>query len=200
MSKNESDLIRRAKDGDSSAFEDLVLTHQTKVYNLALRMTGNPEDALDLSQETFIRVYKALPLFKGQSTFSTWIYSIASNICLDFLRKQKKKKAVSISFSDLSKEDDSAFELPDSRFDPEREYEKAELRDAIAAGLDTLSPEHREILILREINGLSYREICDALDLEEGTVKSRISRARLQLCNFLGNNSGKKASKERKGR
>ena len=86
MSKNESDLIRRAKEGDSSAFEELVLTHQTKVYNLALRMTGNPEDALDLSQETFIRVYKALPLFKGQSTFSTWIYSIASNICLDFLR------------------------------------------------------------------------------------------------------------------
>ena len=199
MPKNEADLIARAKDGDTQAFEKLVLEHQTKVYNLALRMTGNAEDALDLSQETFLRVYKALSLFKGQSSFSTWIYSIASNICLDFLRK-RKKKGISLSLSDISGEENAAADIPDIRFDPAHEFEKAELRAAIAAGLDALSPEHREILILREINGLSYQEICDALDLEQGTVKSRISRARIQLCKFIGNYSGEKPSKEEKGR
>ncbi len=194
----ELELVRCAKDGDAASFEELVKLHQTRVYNLALRMSGNSEDALDLSQEVFLRIYKALPLFKEQSAFSTWVYSIASNVCIDFVRKQSKLKTVSLS-SD-SETDAIALEIPDNRYQPELEYEKAELREAISAGLSSLSDEHREILVLREICGLSYQEICDALDLEGGTVKSRLSRARNQLCVFLRNMPAKKTSKKEKGR
>lgn len=194
----ELELVRCAKDGDAASFEELVKLHQTRVYNLALRMSGNSEDALDLSQEVFFRIYKALPLFKEQSAFSTWVYSIASNVCIDFVRKQSKLKTVSLS-SD-SETDAIALEIPDNRYQPELEYEKAELREAISAGLSSLSDEHREILVLREICGLSYQEICDALDLEGGTVKSRLSRARNQLCVFLRNMPAKKTSKKEKGR
>ncbi len=194
----ELELVRNAKDGDANAFEELVKLHQKRVYNLALRMSGNSEDALDLSQEVFLKIYKALPLFKEQSAFSTWVYSIASNVCIDFVRKQSKLKTVSLS---ADEEKDSAMpEIPDSRYQPELEYEKKELRESISAGLSALSDEHREILVLREICGLSYQEICDALDLESGTVKSRLSRARNQLCVFLRNMPAKNTSKKEKGR
>lgn len=194
----ELELVRSAKDGDAASFEELVKLHQKRVYNLALRMSGNPEDALDLSQEVFLRIYKALPLFKEQSAFSTWVYSIASNVCIDFVRKRNKLKTVSLSPD--SETDSSVPEIPDNRYQPELEYEKTELRESIAAGLSTLSDEHREILVLREICGLSYQEICDALDLEGGTVKSRLSRARNQLCVFLRNMPVKNTSKKEKGR
>lgn len=196
--QEELELVRCAKDGDAHAFEELVKLHQNRVYNLALRMSGNAEDALDLSQETFLRIYKALPLFKEQSAFSTWVYSIASNVCIDFIRKQNKLKTVSLSQE--AENDSPSFEIPDNRYHPELEYEKRELRDAISAGLSSLSDEHREILVLREICGLSYQEICDSLDLEAGTVKSRLSRARNQLCKFLRNMPAKKTSKKEKGR
>ncbi len=194
----ELELVRCAKDGDAASFEELVKLHQKRVYNLALRMSGNSEDALDLSQEVFLRIYKALPLFKEQSAFSTWVYSIASNVCIDFVRKQSKLKTVSL-YPD-AETDAAVLEIPDNRYQPELEYEKAELREAISAGLSALSAEHREILVLREICGLSYQEICDALDLESGTVKSRLSRARNQLCVFLRNMPVKKSSKKEKGR
>ena len=197
MPQKESDLIRRAQGGDDDAFEALVRAYQTRVYNLALRMSKNAEDAFDLTQETFIRIYKALSLFKGQSAFSTWVYSIASNVCIDFARRQKKHRERSVSLSDAGGE---ALDIPDVRFRPDTELERAELRRAIAAGLDSLSPEHREILVLREIWGLSYSEICEVLDLEAGTVKSRISRARVQLCVFLRNKAGENPSKEKEGR
>ena len=199
MPEQELDIVRRDKNGDEEAFEILVTTYQKRVYNLALRMAGNPEDALDLSQEVFIRIYKALALFKEQSSFSTWVYSIASNACIDFSRKQKKRKAVSLSFSD-AENGETVLDIPDSRYQPENEYAKKELKETIAEGLNRLSPEHREILVMREINGLSYQEIGDALDLEPGTVKSRICRARDQLCRFLGNKTGMAPSKQGKGR
>ena len=197
MGETDLSLVKRAKNGDASAFEELVVLYQKKVYNLSLRMCGNTEDAFDLSQETFLRAYKALPFFKEKSSFSTWIYSIATNVCIDFARKQNRFKTVPLHMPDENN-DDIAFDIPDTRYQPETEYEKAELREAVARGLQTLSPEHREILVLREIGGLSYREIGDSLNLEPGTVKSRINRARLQLCAFLGNNPRTKASNNKK--
>ena len=119
-------------------------------------------------------------------------------MCIDFIRKQNKLKTVSLSQE--AENDSPSFEIPDNRYHPELEYEKRELRDAISAGLSSLSDEHREILVLREICGLSYQEICDSLDLEAGTVKSRLSRARNQLCKFLRNMPAKKTSKKEKGR
>lgn len=199
MSSKDLDLVSRAKSGDSAAFEELVVLHQNKIYTLCLRMSGNAEDALDLSQESFLRIYKALPFFKEQSSFSTWAYSIATNVCIDFTRKMKKRKTVPLHVTDEHGEE-VLREIPSNLYHPEQEYEKTQLREAIAAGLDSLSPEHREILILREISGLSYQEIGEVLDLESGTVKSRINRARIQLCDFLRNNQGESPSNKRKGR
>ena len=189
---SEKILVEKAKNGDSSAFEKLYDLYATKVYNTALRMTRNAEDALDLSQEIFIRVYKSLPFFKGDSSFSTWLYSIASNACIDFTRKETKKKHDSV---------DEALQLPDVKT-PESELEKRQLREDIANAISSLPPNLREVIVLREINGLSYAEIADALDIEEGTVKSRISRAREKLCILLseyGNKNKTSPSKDKKG-
>lgn len=192
---DELNLVEKAKNGDESAFEALYDKYSGKVYSLALRMTKNPEDALDLSQDVFIRVYKSLVFFKGQSSFSTWLYSIASNACIDFTRKETKRKTESLN-------ENSFTEIPDLR-SPEHETEKKELRTAIATAIDALPYDQREVIVLREINGLSYTEIADALDIEVGTVKSRIARARERLCKNLSEYGNKKApssSKNMKGR
>ncbi len=192
----EMKLVLRAQKGDNDAFSELVSLYEKKVYNLTLRMTRNPEDALDLSQEIFIRIYKSLPLFKAQSTFSTWVYSIASNTCIDFTRKEAKRKTLSI-------DEEEYFDIPDLKHQPEACAENNELRKQIAAGIDSLSSEHREVIVLRELNGLSYEEIADALDISCGTVKSRICRAREKLCSYLskyGNKPSKNSSNNTKGR
>ena len=188
----EAGLVEKAKSGDMTAFEALYDMYAAKVYNTALRMTRNSEDALDLAQEIFIRVYKSLPFFKGDSSFSTWLYSIASNACIDFTRKESKKKHDPV---------DEAFKLPDI-ITPESEHEKKQLREDIANAISSLPPNLREVIVLREINGLSYAEIADALDIETGTVKSRISRARERLCIILSEYGNKKktpSSKDKKG-
>lgn len=189
---SDKNLVMKAKSGDVKAFEALYDKYNGKVYGLALRMTENPDDALDLAQEIFIRVYKSLAFFKGDSSFSTWLYSIASNACVDFSRSKNRKKADSI---------DEALSLPDLKT-PENEFEKKELREAIAAAISALPFDMREVIVLREINGLSYGEIANALDIEVGTVKSRISRGREKLCTLLkdyGNKKGNPSSKNVKG-
>lgn len=182
--EEELELVIRVRSGDADAFEALMLEHQKKVYNLALRMVGNEEDAKDMAQEAFIRAYNSIDGFRGDSKFSVWLYRLASNICIDFLRGRVKKQTLSLTFDD---EDESSeeFQIPDDRFSPEKEIERRELRRAVDDGLMTLSPDYRQILLLREINGLSYEEIGQALGLEEGTVKSRIFRARKKLCAYL---------------
>ena len=188
---SENKLIEKAKNGDSSAFEALYDIYAQKVYNLALRMSRCPEDALDLSQEIFIRVYKSLPFFKGDSSFSTWLYSIASNACIDFTRRESKRKTQAA--------EDFILEIPDIST-PESEYEKKSLRENIAHAISALPQNLREAIVLREINGLSYGEIADALDIETGTVKSRISRGREKLCSLLseyGNKRENPSSKDK---
>ena len=180
----EQELVRAAQSGDQSAFAMLVTANQTMVYSLAYRMTGNPEDAADLTQEAFLNAWRSLGTFGGQSAFSTWIYRLTSNACIDFIRKEKRRSSLSMTLEDNDEEDRQA-DLPDERWSPQRELERREAREAVRQGLAALSPEHREVLILRELEGLSYTEIAQCLDLEEGTVKSRIARARLALRDFL---------------
>ena len=189
-----TEIVKRAVEGDTKAFETLVLTYQKKVYNIAFRMTGNQEDAFDLSQEAFIKAYKSLSGFKMESKFSTWIYSIISNLCIDFCRKRKRLSEVPLSYG----EDNKDAEISDERFLPEKEFERAEMREIIEESLSSLSLEHRQIFTMRDIEGLSYQDISDALDIEVGTVKSRISRAREQLRKIIaghGNLSSCGASK-----
>ena len=177
-------VIRRVQRGDANAFEYLVAAYEKNVYNLALRMTGNPEDAEDMAQEAFLKAYSSLDSFRGDSKFSVWLYRIVSNVCLDFLRKQKKRQSFSLSMEDDDGEE-GELELPDLRRLPEDELEKKLTRDAVQRGLAQLPEDARQILLLREIQGLSSEEIGEALGLEPGTVKSRIFRARKKLCAFL---------------
>lgn len=180
----EQELVARAKAGDDEAFAQLMRDNEKRIYNLTLRMTGNPEDAMDLAQEAFLNAWRGLKFFKGDSAFSTWVYRLASNACIDFLRRQKRRQDISVPMPTYE-DDDSQPDIPDDRFLPEQELERQELRQAVLQGLEQLSLEHRQVLVMREINGLSYQEIADVLDLEAGTVKSRIARARISLRKIL---------------
>ncbi len=200
--QEEREIIEKVLSGDTEAFEALVIEHQNKVYSLALRMVGNEEDARDMAQEAFIRAFNSLTGFRGDSKFSVWLYRLTSNICIDFIRSRAKKRTVSMTWTDEDGDDAGELEVPDERFSPEAQLERTLTRESVRRGLDSLSPQYREILLLREINGLSYDEIGEALGIEPGTVKSRIFRARKKLCDFLvseGNIPGFGASNAPKG-
>ena len=182
--EEEERVIARVLEGDGNAFESLVLANQRKVYNLCLKMTGNPSDAEDLAQDAFIRAYHSLGSFKGDSSFTKWLYRLTTNVCIDHLRREKRRDIGSLTYQDEAGTVQE-LEVPDMRFTPEPALERREVEEGISRGLKSLSAEHREILIMREIEGLSYEEIGAILGLTPGTVKSRISRARLNLSKFL---------------
>ena len=155
---------------------------------------------MDASQETLLRAYRSLGGFQGDSRFSVWLYRMTSNVCIDLLRKRKRRAEVSMTVTNEDDEE-SELEIPDERFSPESALDKAECARAVREGLEKLPEEYRRILTLREIGGLSYEELADALELELGTVKSKLFRARKKLCSLLlesGNFSGADASKGRK--
>ena len=196
----EQELVARARRGDESAFEALVTDNEKRIYNLCRRLTGNQEDAAELTQEAFLNAWRGLGRFQGESSFSTWLYRLATNACIDFLRKEKRRQSLSMTVSLDDEEEARQVELPDERYAPEGALERAEARRAVAEGLERLTLEHRQVLVMREIHGLSYAEIGQVLGLEEGTVKSRIARARGALRKVLterGNLFGEPSSKKR---
>ena len=175
-------LLQRAKDGDQAAFGELVTLYEKKVYALTLRMCKHPEDAAEASQEAFLAAWQGLKFFRGEASFSTWLYRLASNACVDLLRRESRHRTA----AGPSLDDEGVYlDVADSAPSPHAIAESNELKQQIEEGLRTLSPEHREVLILREIHQLSYDEIAQTLSLDSGTVKSRISRGRKQLRNFL---------------
>jgi RNA polymerase sigma factor (sigma-70 family) len=183
--EEENDAIRRVLSGSTDAFGPIVEAYQKNVYNLALRMTGNPEDALDMSQEAFIKAYNSLPSFRGDSKFSVWLYRIVSNVCLDFLRT-RNRRGPTVPLTRQSEDgEETDMEICDAGAMPEEELERKLTREAVRKGLLTLPADQRQILLLREIQGLTYEEIGRTLGIEEGTVKSRIFRARKKLCAYL---------------
>lgn len=187
---DDRELVERARAGDSSAFEVLVTKYQQRVYNLALRMTGNEEDAFDLSQEAFIKAWRGLETFQFDAQFSTWLYRLTSNACLDFLRAQKRRKTVSLTYEDDEGEE-TQIDVVDPAPDPEQAALASEDRELLRCALDALDDESREIITLRVIDDLRYDQIAEVLGVKEGTVKSRLSRAREKLKKKLlqiGNN------------
>ena len=178
------ELAERAKQGDQDAFEQLVRNNQSKVWSLALRFTGDRETAADLAPEAFLRAWQGLSSFQGESSFSTWIYRLTANVCVDYLRKKARREAVEPVVS-LDDPGGSWAEPADWEQDPQRRLERAERGRALARGLSRLPDWQRQALVLRELSGLSYREIGEKLDLDMGTVKSRIARARLNLRKIL---------------
>ena len=183
--EEEARLVREIRAGDGDAFETLVREHQTRVYNLALRMTGNEEDALDISQETFLKAWRTLGKYRGDCSLGSWLYRIASNLSIDLLRKNKRRQTEKVVSLDDPGEDGRPLELPDLREEPQTILEREENRRAVWECLEKLPEEQKLILVLRDVNGLSYEEIAASMGLELGTVKSRIFRAREKLANLL---------------
>ena len=193
-------LIRRAQRGDADAFEQLLLEHQKNVYNLCYRMAGNPDDAMDLSQETFLRAWRCLDQYQFASAFSTWLYRLCSNICIDFLRRRRRQQTVPLTFEDADGEEQT-YAVPDAQPLPEERVELKLTRETLAAAMAQLLPEHRAVLQLRVVNEMSYEQIADVLDIQIGPVKSRLSRARNQLKKILerGNLSRRASSESMEG-
>ena len=177
--------VTLARAGDQDAFAELVRLYQRPIYNLALRMTGTPEDAEELTQTAFLNAWRGLERFQEDASFFTWLYRLATNACIDFLRHEKRRYAVLQTVSLDDEERQAVAQLPDYRHAPEEKALQRDLHETLNKAIQALSLEHREILIQREIDGLSYQEIAELLDLELGTVKSRIARARLALRRIL---------------
>lgn len=190
--QEEKSIIQRVVGGEKNAFEELVLANQKNVYNLALKMLRNEEDALDISQEAFIKAYRNLSGFRFDSRFSVWLYKLTYNLCIDAIRKERSLRSnLGANPLSLDFEDDSGdalpVEIPDVRNLPEDNVLRRELRSSIVDGINELSLKHREILVMREITDMGYEEISVVLGISCGTVKSRLSRARLSLAQLLEN-------------
>lgn len=177
---NEQELILRTQEGDETAFEALVRLYDKKVYTLCRRMCISEEDAQEAAQDAFLAVWRAIGAFRQESSFSTWLYRLATNACIDLLRRNKRSGG-SVSLDD----EETAPELVDTRPLPQQELERRETQRLIEDGLRALPEDYRAILLLREVQGLSYTEIAEVTQLELGTVKSRISRGRILLRNYL---------------
>ncbi len=173
---DERELIQKAGRGDAYAFEQLMAAHESRMYAVALRMCGNREDAQDCLQEAMLRVYRAMSSFKGQSSFSTWVYRITMNSCLDELRRRKSRTATSL---DAMLE--NGFAPSDESDTPEQNSLRNEQRRVMERAIANLPEDMRAAVVLRDIQGCSYEEIAQALSANVGTIKSRISRGREKL-------------------
>jgi len=176
----ERELIMRAKQGDEASFEALILSCKGKAYNIAYRYMRNEEDALDVMQESFIKIYRHLEKFNEQSQFDTWVYRIVVNACNDMLRKNKNKTINDTIYKNKDSED-VFIEIADKGPRPDEILENKEKSKYILSCLEKTGHDHKEILILRDIQGFSYEQIAQILNCSMGTVKSRLSRARLKL-------------------
>src|SRR5213082_4030978 len=177
----EMELVKRARRGDLAAYDDLVRRYQERIYATIYHMTSNHEDANDLAQEAFIKGYQALKSFKGGSSFYTWVYRIAVNKTINFLKQRKNKTQMSLDNLDYHVEHDPDFVALISDKTPRREVNLAELQEKLNAAMQRLSEPHRLVVTLHDVQGLSHEEIAKIMGCNIGTVRSRLFYARQQL-------------------
>ena len=183
---DENRLIEACKKGDRAAFGELISKYERLVYSTVRLKVGNENDALDVSQEVFIKLWRHIGKYRGDCRFSTWVYKVAVNACLDFLRREKNNVTESMPTRVDDDGDEVTVEIADENTpSPESHVENNEKIAAVREAIGKLSPEQREVILLRDIEGYSYDEISEMLHLEIGTVKSRINRARNNLREIL---------------
>lgn len=186
---SEEELILRAQRGDVKAFDHLMTQVQGRIYGLLYNMTSSKEDAEDLLQEVFIKAYRVLPKFRGQSSFYTWVYRIAVNRAINFVKRRRKRQGLSLDDLDLSIERDPALVELASTESPERMIRLKELQENLNNALQTLSEKHRAVVIMHDIQGMPHHEIAEVLGCSSGTVRSRLFYARRELQAHLSETS-----------
>ena len=186
---SDEELIHRFQNGDLYAFDLIVRRYKDQLLNFSYRFLGNLEEAEDVVQETFLRLYRNKKAYRQIAKFSTWLYTITSNLAKTELRKRKRRKLISIT--DMGY-DDKEYEIEDQGADTERDVDSLIKEKIIQEAIEELSPRFREVIILRDIQELSYEEVGEILKIPLGTVKSRVNRARLKLQSKLQNVMAKK--------
>lgn len=182
----DEELVRRFNDGDRDAFSELVRRYQDRIFTLCLRWMRNRDVAEEVAQDVFVAVYKALPRFRGEAKFSTWIFRVATNHCKNRrLYRQRRHADQHEPLEGTPRDDGPVRQLPSDNPGTDRGTHRSEAEKLLQDALDTLDESHRTIIVLRDIEGLPYEEIADILDLAKGTVKSRLHRARAQLARTL---------------
>lgn len=174
--KDQEKIIARARRGDADAFEQLVVSYRDQVFRLALRMCGSEADADEVAQEAFLSAWKALPNFRGESQFSTWLYQLTTHAAIDLMRREKRQ---------IAADDITEVSAADPAPSPQQQAEQSEQREIVRDAILQLAPEQREVVVLRFMEELSYEEIGAVLKLPSGTVKSRLNRAKAQLKEIL---------------
>lgn len=180
-------LVESARRGDLRAFDELVTRHRARIFAMIRNMTHNEAEAWDLSQEVFIKAWKALPRFEARARFSTWLYRIAHNLVYDWARKRKLESAGELNDEIFATEriDPSSTTTPSQAQRPDQQLHRSELREKIEAALAKLSIHHRQVIVLKDVQGLAYKEIADVMDCSMGTVMSRLHHARKKLQTML---------------
>jgi RNA polymerase sigma-70 factor (ECF subfamily) len=185
-------LVRRCVAGDSAAWQEIVQQYHRRIYNICYRFSGSPDDASDLTQEVFIKIYRTLGTFDGsRAAFMTWVTTVTRNLLVDHFRKGKYDRVTeSLEAAPGGQEDGLTLveQLQDQSISPERRVQRLQVQKVVHEALQKLSPELREALILRDLQDMDYKEIAQVLKIPEGTVKSRINRGRTELARLLQRN------------
>jgi RNA polymerase sigma-70 factor, ECF subfamily len=184
---SELDLVKRCQAGDSEAFDELVVRYRTRVFGMIYNMVHSEQDAWDLAQDSFVKAWKSIKRFRGQSSFYTWIYRIVMNVTIDWLRK-KQVKGTGAEFDDaiqLKEIEPASRTVPKADALPSEKMEQTEIREQIDQAIAQLSPDHRAVILMKEIEGMQYHEIAEALECSIGTVMSRLFYARKKLQTLL---------------
>ncbi len=182
---SDAELVGLSRGGDTGAFEILVRRHQARLYSTILHLVRNAEDAEDVVQQAFIKAYRSLPRFKGQSSFYTWLYRIAINVALNHLKRTRRREGESLDDPDRGLERDPSYLALASADDPGRDARRTELREKLNAALGRLSEKHRTVVVLHDMEGLPHEEIARLTGASVGTVRSRLFYARQMLQGLL---------------